>query len=117
MPGRFNRCKWTVIAASVALSACRSPLESGKTSATLQKTLAQAIARELDSLDQIDGQGGAQTRATTRPEGDAAAELVQRRDELEAIGPLSPNTDLTPEMGLDLSGRPQGTVTISLEDA
>lgn len=116
MPGRFIRSQWMVIAAAVALSACRSPLESGKSSASLQKTLSQAIARELESLEQTDSEA-APSQATTRPAGEAAAELAHRRDELEAIGPLGPGSDLGADLGRDLSGVAQATVSIGLGDA
>jgi outer membrane protein len=100
-----------------SISGCKTPLES-KRSEPLQKTVAQAIAVELESLGAETAEGAAaESRQTTQPQSDVLAALAERREELEAIGPLG--TDAAPrlELGADLTGGPQQRIDLSLNDA
>lgn len=114
----IGRTCLSVLAFSVFVSGCQSPLWTGPAITPLQQTVEQAIAQELRSLAPPDDPEAADLdRVTVRPESPVLEQLAPRLEELEAIGPLGRGSQPRMNLGPDLTGREQDRVGITLQDA
>jgi outer membrane protein TolC len=96
----------------IALAGCQPPLISRDADDALRASVETAVAREIAGA----GEPQPEPNVTTQPPGEVEAELADRREELDAIGPMQRVTDPT-ELGPDLVGKPQESVSITLETA
>ena len=97
-----------------ALSGCQTPFEPVEADELLRQSIDTAIGRELKSFSV---QESAEMRALTQAPGLVEQALASRRDELDAIGPDTTDSDREMQLGLDLTGHEQMRVEISLSEA
>ena len=104
---------------TLTFSGCRQPLGPESSQQTLRQSVAEAIAREIQSA-QADSSGPeptGRTLQTTQPQSTVLDELAGRRDELDAIGPLGPGRVAALDLGPTLTGDVQGRVEITRQRA
>jgi outer membrane protein TolC len=99
----------SLAAAALALAGCASPFGSEDPDRILRRRVAAAIDRELETLPP-----GTQLIETTRPPAEVITTLEDRREELEAIGPVVTAAQGRFDMGPDLTGAVQQEVAVSL---
>ncbi|MDG2199734.1 MAG: TolC family protein [Phycisphaerales bacterium] len=92
------------------VSGCSSPLDSPDAGPVLDKNLNQVIEREMQQVN------GWETEVGTTPPPSAVEEaLSHRMEELDAIVPVPPGSDLDFDLGINLNGDPQGQRPIELQ--
>ncbi len=109
---RTGRLKRTfLVSLPLVVIGCASPLDDSRQDAILRQQVSRAIDREIARLPE-----GADRLATTQPPSDVVAELADRREELDALGP-QPFDRMPLDMGMDLTGSTQSEVSVNLESA
>jgi len=101
-----------LVAGLLALAGCASPFGSEDPDWILRRRVAAAIDQELEALPP-----GTQLLETTRPPAEAVETLEDRREELQAIGPMVTAAPGRFDLGPDLTGGVQQEVTVSLRSA
>ena len=99
----------SLAAAALALAGCASPFGHEDPDRILRRRVAAAIDQELETLPP-----GTQLLETTRPPAEVMATLEDRREEIEAIGPVVTAVPGRFDMGPDLTGAVQQEVAVSL---
>jgi outer membrane protein TolC len=102
----------SLVAAALALAGCASPFGPEDPDRILRRRVAAAIDRELETLPP-----GTQLIETTRPPAEVMEPLEDRREELNAIGPVVTAAQGRFDMGPDLNGAVQQEVAVSLRSS
>jgi len=98
---------------SVLLTGCESPLSVRDDDYALSKRVVEALQREIESLTEDDQLSSAPSTSSSEVE----ETLIDRRDELDALGPDLPFIRENLDLGADLTGKGQNDVSISLKTA
>jgi hypothetical protein len=102
----------TLTFGAVILSGCRSPFDPVVSTDELQRNVRAAIEREFQELPSEQRWFETQTQPSLTEQA-----LADRRDELDALTPALRERQRNFELGLDLTGRDQAELAMSLEDA
>lgn len=100
-----------ILLSPILITACSSPLEGPDHGPFLDKGLTRIIEQEMRSVDQLERE------ATTDQPGEIENILANRRDELDALTPVPPGSDLTAHLGPDLSGESSQRQPINIDQA
>jgi len=98
---------------SVLLTGCESPLAAREDDYALSQRVISAIQLEIESLTEGDQLSSAPSTSSSEVE----ETLAGRRDELDALGPDLPFKRGNLDLGIDLTGKAQTDVDISLRTA
>lgn len=97
---------------AVILTGCQSPFDPVDDNGDLRRSIHAAIERELESLPEQE-----QWFETSAAPSATEQALADRREELDALSPAREGAERTFELGEDLTGRVQGEVALSLNEA
>lgn len=99
------------VGAVVLMSGCERPLKS-ETPDSLHENLVRSVEREMQDLPAISGM-----QTTTQPPPAVEERLAERREQLDELAGPKSYAGAKPPLGLDLAGREQQQVSLSLQQA
>jgi outer membrane protein len=112
-PFRHRLPAWLLGGVAIGIVAgCQTPFDARSGEPSFEQTVAAALNREIATLAADD-----EMRETTQPPAAVERELEGRLDELEAIAPATPSNPIEFDLGQDLVGESQQSVSIDLDTA